>query len=322
MIVGGRWGKNLIREFFKLNVLHTVCDTSPEVLDRIHDLYPGVKTTCNFKDVLHSETITAVCIALPSHLHYAFGKDVLQAGKDLFVEKPMTLNVADADDLVKNAEENGQILMVGHIYQYNSWFVKVKEFITAGKLGKIRTIVCNKNNLGVCRPQENALWWLAPHAISMVLSLTNDLPESVQCTGFSIMNDNIQDITNSNLMFEDMYVNINVSWLGCKKERTVAIYGERGILMFYDMAERNNLMFYPQASGDTITAETKELAGIPLEVIMSETPLSREGRHFTDCCLNRKQPITNGEEGREVVRVLSCLHSSMENGVPVELTRH
>ena len=138
LIGGGQWGKNLIREFNNLKVLHSICDSNEDLLEDYNKKYPDIKTTNDWNSVLNDETINCVCISLPSELHYSFVKKSLLSGKDVFVEKPITLNIIEAEELIEIAKENNKILMVGHILHYNPAIDKIKEIINEGKIGKIK----------------------------------------------------------------------------------------------------------------------------------------------------------------------------------------
>ena len=184
LIGGGYWGKNLIREFNNCKVLHTICDINEEAIKKYNSLYPHIKTTNNWDHVLNDSSITAVCISLPAHLHYLFTKKSLLAGKDVYVEKPITLDIKEGEELVKIAKGKKKILMVGHLLHYHPCIQKIKEIISEDKIGKVKNIVANRLNLGIFRVQENVLWSFAPHDISVILSLCDDeLPESVYCSG-------------------------------------------------------------------------------------------------------------------------------------------
>jgi len=247
LIGGGYWGKNLIREFNNTNTLHTICDINEEALKKYNELYPHVKTTKSWDDVLDNTEINAVCIALPAEMHFTFAKKSLLAGKDVYVEKPITLDINEAEELVKIAKENDKILMVGHLLHYHPCIEKIKEMINKDKIGKVKNIVANRLNLGIFRVQENVLWSFAPHDISVVLNLCDDkLPDSVQCIGKDHITEGVHDVTNSMLKYNDKYVNINVNWLNPYKEQKMSIIGEKGMILFDDTAKENKLTYFPE----------------------------------------------------------------------------
>lgn len=316
LIGGGYWGKNLIREFNSINVLHTICDINEKALVKYNELYPNVKTTTSWDKVLENDSITCVCIALPAHMHFTFAKKSLLAGKDVYVEKPITLNIDEAEELVKLAKENNKILMVGHLLHYHPCIEKIKEIISNGKIGKVKNIVANRLNLGIFRTYENVLWSFAPHDISVVLGLCdNKLPKSVLCNGFDHITKDVHDITNSVLKYDDKYVNINTNWINPYKEQKLSIVGTKGMLLFDDVSKTNKLTFFPEYVNYSPDLNSNPVPiknnGINIEVDLSESPLLKECKHFIDCCNTRTKPITDGEEGVRVLKVLNYLQKSL-----------
>jgi UDP-2-acetamido-3-amino-2,3-dideoxy-glucuronate N-acetyltransferase len=240
-------GKNLIRDFHGLGVLKIICDVNLDFLNKFKGLYDKLETTSDFGDLLKDDEISAICVSLPAELHYKFAKQALLAGKDVYIEKPITLDVGEAQELIDLAEKGKRILMVGHLLHYHPCIEKIKEIISSGKIGKIKNIVCNRLNLGIFRKKENVLWSFAPHDISVILALCGDeLPKDVLCTGFCHINNNIHDITNSILFYNDKYVNINVNWLNPYKEQRMSIIGTKGMLCFDDTSKENKLVYYPE----------------------------------------------------------------------------
>ena len=241
VIGGGYWGKNLIREYNSLGVLDTICDINEKQLQNYKTKYNNIKTTTCWNSVLENKEVTAVCIALPAELHYSYSKKSLLNGKDVFVEKPITLNTKEAEELVKIAKKENKILMVGHLLHYHPGIIKIKELILNNKIGKIKNITSNRLSLGKFRKFENVLWSFAPHDISLVLGLVNDMPEKVICYGKDHINKGIHDVTNSILLFKNAYVNINVNWLNPYKEQKMSIIGEKGMIIFDDVSKDNKI---------------------------------------------------------------------------------
>ncbi len=317
LIGGGYWGKNLIREFNKIGFLDTICEINPVLIAQYKNDYPNLNITDNYTEMLNR--VDAVCVSLPAEMHYKFAKEALLMNKDVYVEKPITLNVDEAEELVNIAKERNLILMVGHLLHYHPAIEKIKEIIPT--LGKIKQITANRLNLGIFRNQENVLWSFAPHDISVILSLCNynslriNMPEWVQCTGNSSLTENIHDITNSIIKINDCYVNINVSWLNPYKEQRMSIVCEKGMILFDDMEKEDKLKVYKNYinwKGDMNplpTANKVDPEIIKLDLSLS--PLEKECRHFMDCCNNRIKPITDGEEGIRVLKVLNYLSDSL-----------
>ena len=327
LIGGGYWGKNLIREFNNCNVLHTICDINKEALEKYNSEYPHIITTSSWDDVVNDIMIDSVCIALPAEMHYSFAKKSLLANKDVYVEKPITLNVDEASELIQIAKDRNKILMVGHLLHYHPCIEKIKEIIKAGTIGKIINIISNRFSLGIFRKQENVLWSFAPHDISIILNLCGDeLPSSVLCCGMDHITKGIHDVTTSILKYKDKYVNINVNWLNPYKEQILSIIGEKGMILFDDVATTNKLILYPEyikfSSDINSTPQPIKNNEINIVVDTSISPLLKECKHFIECCMTRTQPITNGEEGLRVLKVLNYLQESLINNKEIFLTNN
>jgi UDP-2-acetamido-3-amino-2,3-dideoxy-glucuronate N-acetyltransferase len=324
LVGGGYWGKNLIRDFNTCGVLDTICDINEIALAKYKTMYPNVKTTQSWEDgVLTNEAITAVCIALPAELHYKFARAALLANKDVYVEKPITLDIEEAQALVELAAERQKILMVGHLLHYHPAIAKVKEMIREGKIGKVKNIVANRLSLGIFRKHENVLWSFAPHDISVILALVGEMPETVVCHGKDHINQGVHDVTNSILKFKDAYVNINVNWLNPYKEQKMSIIGEKGMIIFDDVSKENKLTYFPeyiQYSSDIHSNPTPiKNNGVPVQVEQGKFPLLLECEHFVECCSTRSQPITPGQEGVNVLKVLNGLQESLLNNKEVAI---
>ncbi len=214
-VVGsGYWGKNLVRNFHELNALKTICDLDEDVLTQFQSQYPGVETTQSFQKILDDDQIEGIIIATPAALHFKMAKEALNHGKDVFVEKPLSLHIEDGKKLVKIAGENQRILMVGHILHYHPAIIKLKEMISQGELGKIQYIYSNRLNLGKFRTEENILWSFAPHDISVILMLLGEMPVNLSCHAGTYLNQNIPDITMTTMEFPgEVKSHILVSWL-------------------------------------------------------------------------------------------------------------
>lgn len=322
IIGAGYWGKNLIREFNKLGILHTICDNNQETIEKYRNDLSSVYVTDNWNEILENPEITKVCISLPAEMHYKYAKAALLADKDVFVEKPITLDLGEAKELLDLADENEKILMVGHLLQYHSCIIKIKEIINSGQLGKVKNIISNRLNLGKFRKSENVLWSFAPHDISVILSLCqNKLPDQVFCIGKSVLTKDIPDITNTVMKYnhDDIYVNINVNWLNPYKEQKLVIICEKGMLMFDDVRPTKKLELYR----NYLKWENTTTPYLPLvnnktpefvEYQEDITPLENECRHFIESCANRSQPLSNGLEGYRVLQVLHMAQDSLNNG--------
>jgi len=313
-VVGsGYWGKNLVRNFHELNALKTICDLDEDVLTQFQSQYPGVETTQSFQKILDDDQIEGIIIATPAALHFKMAKEALNHGKDVFVEKPLSLHIEDGKKLVKIAGENQRILMVGHILHYHPAIIKLKEMISQGELGKIQYIYSNRLNLGKFRTEENILWSFAPHDISVILMLLGEMPVNLSCHAGTYLNQNIPDITMTTMEFPgEVKSHILVSWLHPYKEQKLVVVGSKKMAVFDDVSEKK-LSLYPH--------EIEWVNQIPVphkkdpEFVEIETsePLKEECKHFLNCIQTRVQPRTDGNEGLRVLEVLEKSQLSFEN---------
>jgi UDP-2-acetamido-3-amino-2,3-dideoxy-glucuronate N-acetyltransferase len=314
----GYWGKNLVRNFAALGALGALCDAEKAVEVNYGRQYPDVKFYREFSSVLGDHSIDAVALATPAVTHFELAKAALEAGKDVLVEKPLAVDVRHGEELVRLAEAKGRILMVGHILRYHPAILKLQQLIHDGTLGKITYLYSNRLNIGKIRTEENILWSFAPHDISVMLSLLNEMPKTVNCNGSAYLNPNVVDVTLSHFDFPSgVQAHIFVSWLHPVKEQRLVVVGSEKMAVFDDTAE-DKLVLYPhkvkwqnriptavKADGEPVRLEDRE-------------PLQAECRHFLDCVGFRTAPVSNGAEGLRVLRVLDACQRALANG-PVEL---
>ncbi len=301
----GYWGKNLLRNLSQLGVLHIACDSNIQTLEHLSKEYTNVNFIKDTHKVLHSSEIRAVAIATPASTHYKLVKEALEAGKDVFVEKPLALEYGQGKELVALAKKKKKILMVGHILQYHPAIIKLKELIKKGELGKVQYIYSNRLNIGKLRVEENILWSFAPHDISVILMLTGDEPIKITGSGGSYLNDGIFDITLTSLIFKNkIKAHIFVSWLHPFKEQKLVVVGSEAMAVFDDMS-KEKLLIYPHkitwTEGKIPIANKAEAKAIELPNI---EPLKEELLHFIECLQEGKTPKTDGEEGLRVLKVL------------------
>src|SRR5579871_2090228 len=201
-VVGvGYWGKNLVRNFYDLGALAALCDGAEAVEAAYQQRYPVVRFYRNFDAVLSDRAITAVALATPAVSHYEMAKAALEAGKDVLVEKPLAVDVKHGEELVRLAEAKGRILMVGHILRYHPAILKLQQLIKEGALGRINYVYSNRLNIGKIRTEENILWSFAPHDISVILALLNEMPSKVSCGGGAYLSTGVTDVTLSHFEF-------------------------------------------------------------------------------------------------------------------------
>jgi len=313
-VVGcGYWGKNLVRNFAELGALHTICDSSPEVLSGFETLYPRIRRETKLNAVLANKEIEAVVVSAPAALHYLMAKKALQAGKDVFVEKPLSLTVEEGEELVRLSEESDRILMVGHVLEYHPGIVRLKQLVDEGELGKINYIYSSRLNLGKFRTEENILWSFAPHDISVILLLLNELPQGVSAHGGCYLHKEIADVTVTSMSFSSgVRAHIFVSWLHPYKEQKLVAIGDRKMAVFDDIAPQNKLLLYEHGIEwiDRIPVPRKE-EGIPVDFAMAE-PLKLECQHFLECLESRSKPKTDAVSGLKVLKVLDACQRSLQ----------
>lgn len=314
-VVGcGYWGKNIVRNMAEIGALYAVSDNNPELLAKTAAQY-GTKAY-SFDEVLADRNIAGIAIAAPAALHYKLCKAALEAGKDVFVEKPLALTTPDAKELCAIAKENGRILMVGHLLQYHSAFLKLKDLVRSGELGKLRYIYSNRLSLGKIRIEEDVLWSFAPHDISMILGIVGKSPAHVSAVGNYGLNQKIADTVHTHLQFDDgLKAHVMTSWIHPFKEQRLVIIGEKNMAVFDDtQGWDNKLVLYPHTLTEVNGVPTPEKAdAVPVKIDITE-PLKDECLHFVDCIETRKTPRTDGEEGLRVLDVLEKAGKSLQKG--------
>jgi UDP-2-acetamido-3-amino-2,3-dideoxy-glucuronate N-acetyltransferase len=318
-VVGvGYWGKNLVRNFYDLGALAALCDAEESVEANYRRLYAGVRFHREFTAVLSDPTVTAVALATPAVTHYEMAKAALAAGKDVLVEKPLAIDVKHGEELVRLAEAKGRILMVGHILRYHPAILKLQQLIGDGTLGKINYLYSNRLNIGKIRTEENILWSFAPHDISVMLSLLNEMPTRVSCQGGGWLNHDVFDVTLSHFDFPSgVQAHIFVSWLHPVKEQRLVVVGSEKMAVFDDTAE-HKLVLYPHRVEWRNRIPTAVKADGEIVCLNNSEPLRSECQHFLDCIQSRTSPVSNGAEGLRVLRVLDACQRALMND-PINL---
>ncbi|MBW2066364.1 MAG: Gfo/Idh/MocA family oxidoreductase [Deltaproteobacteria bacterium] len=321
-VVGaGYWGKNLVRNFHAIGNLAAICDSNGELLKDLERSYPGIRTTRSFQSILDDTSIDAIAMATPAEAHYEMVKQGLLAQKHVFVEKPLALDVREGIELNELAKRKQRVLMIGHLLHYHPAVIKLKQLVSEGELGKIQYIYSNRLNLGKIRREENILWSFAPHDISVILSLTGEMPERVTSEGANYLHRKVADVTLSNLSFPSgIRAHIFVSWLHPYKEQRLVVVGDRKMAQFDDVEPEHKLLLYPHRivwKDHVPVPDKKEAEKIPIE---KKEPLREECQHFVDCIAQGVIPRTDGEEAIRVLRVLQACQKSLEQdgkAVPV-----
>jgi UDP-2-acetamido-3-amino-2,3-dideoxy-glucuronate N-acetyltransferase len=309
----GYWGKNLVRNFAQLGALHSICDANAELLKQCQTAHNVELAYSDYKEVLANPSVKAVAIAAPAVVHYEIAKAALLAGKDVFVEKPLALNVTEAEELIVLARDRQRILMVDHILQYHPAIIKLKDLIYSGVLGKLQYVYSNRLNIGKLRSEENILWSFAPHDISVILSLVEEHPQKVEAFGEDYLQEKVYDTTMTMMSFSNrLRAHIFVSWLHPYKEQKLVVVGDKKMAVFNDIEEDKKLILYShkvQWVHRVPIASRGDFEVVPLE---KKEPLNEACQHFLDCVASRTQPRTDGKEALAVLKVLNEAQNELD----------
>ena len=329
-VVGvGGWGKNLARNYSQIPDarLKYLCDLDDKKLQAMQSQFQPEGVTTRYEDLIGDDDLDAIVIATTGPSHFELCRSALLAGKDVYVEKPMVLSVPDAEELVRLADEQSRILMVGHLLEYHPVVQKLREMISSGELGDVRYIYSQRLNLGTVRMDENALWNFAPHDISVILYLLGLNPSDVSARGQSYLQPGIEDVVFMTINFGDKAMgHVHVSWLDPHKTRKITIVGSKRMAVFDDLEPNEKLKIYDKGAEINTDYDTfAEYVGlrfgdITMPYIRVSEPLRVECEHFLRCVRERTTPMSDGQDGLRVVRVLEAASFSLEqNGKPVPI---
>lgn len=294
----GMWGKNIVRNFYNLKVLEMVCDLDDESLKSVREQFPGVRTTKDFNDIINDESITGVAVVTPSHTHFKMVKAMLEAGKNVYVEKPISTVAEEARVLTRLADAKGLILMVGHLLLYHPAVNRLKMLIEEGILGDLVYAQSDRLNVNYHKNDRSVMWDLAPHDVSMIAYATGKDPVKViSAVGCSSDRNEIMDITHVTIEFEDgMIGQISDSWITPQKHVTLLIRGTKATAIFDDTLPNNKLRVYD----NYVPANTQDY---PVDYLEIE-PLKLECQHFVHCCATGQKARSDGENGFKVISIL------------------
>jgi predicted dehydrogenase len=312
----GYWGPNLARNFAALAELAWLCDASPEALKRVGAQHPGARRTHDIADVLADDTLDAVVLATPVPTHAGLAAQVLEAGKHCFVEKPLATTVDDAERAVAAAERANRLLMVGHLLEYHPGVAKLKAIADSGELGDIHYVYSHRLNLGKLRTDENALWSLGAHDVSVLLHLLAEEPSEVTARGEAYMQPPVEDVVFCHMRFPSgRAAHLHLSWLDPHKERRFTVVGSKRMATFDDMDLERKVTVYDkgfdesaQGYGEYITRS----GDIYSPRIANREPLRIECEHFLDCIRTGATPRSDGHSGLRVVRVLELAQQALD----------
>lgn len=333
-VVGcGYWGPNLIRNFASLGEckLRSVCDRDEARLSLIAGRHPGVETHTCLEAFLEDKELDAVVIAVPVRFHFDLAWRSLEAGKHVFIEKPMAASVEECERLIELADEKGLILMVGHTFLYSPVVRKIKEIVDSGEIGRIQYISCRRLNLGLYQDDINVAWDLAPHDLSIILHLIDSRPVEVNCRGKTNhtttgkncqMRNNCEvnspDVSNMTLIFEDgCFATVHNSWLDPRKVRDMAIIGDRKMIVYDDLQEFEKIKIFDKRVDPQVVPNESRIAyhygDMWTPYVPPLEPLKIECTHFIECIKTGNTPLTDGRAGLELVRILTLASESMYN---------
>jgi predicted dehydrogenase len=315
----GYWGRNLARNFSELGVLSAIVDFDPQAAEA------GAKALCvraaGFDEVLADRAIDGISLASPAVLHFSQAKAALEAGKNVFVEKPLALDVGEAEALCALARERSRVLMVGHLLQYHPIYVRLRGMVEEGELGRLRYVYSNRMSLGKFRTEENVLWSFAPHDISMILGLFGADPLSVTAQGSVAVTPDVADMVTMQMHFPGGGSgHVQTSWMHPFKEQRLVVIGERAMAVFEDSDPDWNakLKLYRHRIDTSGPVPNAAKADAELVSVPPSEPLRAECAHFAECIDEDRKPRTDGEEGLRVLKVLNRAEQALAENLKLQ----
>jgi UDP-2-acetamido-3-amino-2,3-dideoxy-glucuronate N-acetyltransferase len=320
-VVGcGHWGKNLARNFFELGSLHSICEENQEIATKLkHEFKVENKS---FKDALEDPKIAGIVLSVPAPLHAKMAIMAINKNKHVYIEKPLAINLLEAENIVQASKNSNSRIMVGHLLQYHPAFIKLKEIVSNKTLGELKFISSRRMSMGKVRSYEDVIWSFAPHDISMILSLFSDEPESVFVEAQDILQAKIFDIASLNLSFKNnKKATISVSWLHPFKEHQLIVIGSKAIAIFDDTKPNDDKLKIKRFIFNNDSLNPKiEHSDFESIVIDDKEPLKQECIHFQKVVQKSFMPQTDLNEGIKVMKVLTALTESINQRSPIYLT--
>jgi predicted dehydrogenase len=318
-VVGlGYWGPNIARNFDRLPgaELRWICDSDDKAVERIAPQVPGARVSADLNELLEDPELDAIAITTPVPTHAELALRVIDAGKHCFVEKPLAQSVAAAEEVAAAAGRAGVVLMVGHLLEYHPGVERLKSIADEGELGDIHYVYSNRLNLGKLRADENALWSLGAHDVSVVLHLAGEEPTDCMAFGESYMRPGVEDVVFCYLRFPSgLAAHLHLSWLDPHKERRFTVVGSKRMATFDDMEIERKLTVYDKGFDQDYSSYGEYIArsgDVWSPKISNEEPLRIECRHFVERVRDGAEPRSGGASGVRVVRVLEALQRSLE----------
>jgi predicted dehydrogenase len=312
------WGPNLVRNFADLADLAWLCDLDAARRDELAARYPEARSTGSFDELLADDALDAVVIATPVPTHYALAKQALEAGKHVFVEKPPAMRAAEMDELVELAAGSDRVLMPGHLLLYHPGVLKLKELVDAGELGEVLCVYGNRQNLGIVRTNENALWSLGVHDLSVILYLLDEDPETAVAHGRDFLTPGVEDVVFCYLRFPSGKIaHMHLSWLDPHKMRKMTVVGREKMAVFDDMELERKVTVYeksPWKRAETYGEWQTRSGDIYIPKISTAEPLRLECSHFLELVAGEGDRAKVARDGARVVRALEMLTESLRGG--------
>lgn len=328
----GYWGPNFVRVFNELkgSKVTWCCDLDEQKLNSIKERYPWTRTTKDYLEILNDPEVVIVVVATPASTHYSVVKDCLSHGKHVLVEKPFTLNTKEGEELIDIARKKNKILCVGHVYEYHPAVQKLKEYISSGYLGNIYYMHFDRTGLGPIRNDVNVIWDLAPHDISIMLYLLDNVIKgksiTVTAKGKSYLREDIEDIAFITLdLPEKIVANIHLSWLDPIKVRKVTVVGDKRMAIFDDTNNLELLKIFDSGVVEQLSSYGEfrlslRKGDILIPIVEMSEPLKNEAQHFLECVRKGGSPKTSGIDGLRVIQILEAAQLSLKrNGAPIKL---
>ena len=320
-VVGlGYWGPNVARNLAAIpgSELAWCCDADDGVRERWSATLPDARFTADLDDLLADDSLDAIAVTTPVPTHAPLAERVMAAGKDCFVEKPLAQSAAEAERLSQLADEGERVLMVGHLLEYHPGVRMLAEMVQSDELGDPYYVYSQRLNLGKLRADENALWSLGAHDVSVMLALAGAVPVEVTAHGSSFVREGVEDVVFAHMRFETgLAAHLHLSWLDPHKERRITVVGSKRMATFDDMALEHKLTIYDKGfdpDADSYGEYITRSAGMRSPAISNREPLRLECEHFVECVRTRERPRSDGRSGLRVVRVLEALQASLEEG--------
>jgi predicted dehydrogenase len=326
----GYWGPNLVRNFRSLPDcnLKMMSDLNEQRLAHLKTLYPEVEGVTDFRQLLNGSGLDAIVVATAVKTHFPLAKASLSAGKHTFIEKPMALSSVECEELIDIARRKGLVLMVGHTFLYSPAVKKIKEIVELGDIGEIRYICARRLNLGLFQKDINVAWDLAPHDISIALYIMGEMPTMVNCRGSAHVTPGIEDVTSMCLTFpKQRTAIIHSSWLDPRKVREMTIVGSRRMIVYDDVTPLEKIRIFdarverpPHYDTFAEFHYAYHYGDMYAPYIKQEEPLKSECQHFLDCIREGNKPLTDGQQGLDLVQILEASSESLKrNGAPINL---